>query len=86
MYYVVHKFPNLSRVVIHSGTHAHLVEDDKCRESFQEMKNMVINEVYHTLIATTSTIALFASKTFLFHHICSTRMEKVLRSFSKVKN
>jgi hypothetical protein len=33
MYYVVHKFSNLSRVVIHLGIHAHLVAN-KCRESF----------------------------------------------------
>jgi len=31
MYYVVHKFPNLSRVVIHLGAHALLVVNGKCR-------------------------------------------------------
>jgi hypothetical protein len=34
MYYVVHKFPNLSRVAIHLGIHAHPIVDSKCKESF----------------------------------------------------
>jgi hypothetical protein len=69
MYYVVHKFPNLSRAMIHLGTHAHLIIDGKCRESFQEMKNMVVEEVCCTPIVTTSTIVLTISKTFLFCHL-----------------
>ncbi len=32
--HVVHKFPNLSKVMIHLGTHAHPVVDGKCRKSF----------------------------------------------------
>jgi hypothetical protein len=66
MYYVVHKFPNLSRAMIHLGTHAHLVVDGKCRESFQGMKNMVVEEVCRTPIATTLVIVLTMNKTFLF--------------------
>jgi hypothetical protein len=31
MYYVVHKFPNLSRITIHLGTHAHPIIDGKCK-------------------------------------------------------
>jgi hypothetical protein len=53
MYYLVHKFPNLSRVMIHLGTHSHPVAKGKCRKSFQEMKNMVVDEVYYTPIAIT---------------------------------
>jgi hypothetical protein len=53
MYYVVHKFRNLSRATIHLGTHAH----------------SVANEVYHTLITTISTIVLFASKTIFFCYL-----------------
>jgi hypothetical protein len=33
------------------------------------MNNMVVDEVYHTPIATTSTITLSTNKTFLFHHL-----------------
>jgi len=54
MYYVVHKFLNLSKATIHLGTHAHLIINDKCKQSFQEMKNMVVDDVCHMLIAITS--------------------------------
>jgi hypothetical protein len=66
MYYVVHKFPNLSRASIHLGTYAHLIEDNKCKKSLEEIKNMLVNEVYRTPIATTSTIVLFMSKPFFY--------------------
>ncbi len=70
MYYVIHKFPNLSKAVIfHLGTHSHLVAKGMCRESFQEMKNMVVDKVCRTPTTTSSTIILFMSKTFLFHHL-----------------
>jgi hypothetical protein len=69
MYYVVHKFPNLSKAIIHLGTHAHSIANGKCRESFQEMKNMVEDKVCHTPTTTTSTIALFTNKTFLSCHL-----------------
>jgi hypothetical protein len=68
MYYV-HKFPNLSRVAIHLGTHLHLVTEGMCRKSFKEMKNMVVDKVCHTLTTTSLAIALFANKTFLFRHL-----------------
>ncbi len=69
MYYVVHKFPNLSRATIHLGTCAHLVVNNKCRESFQEMKNMVADEVCRTPFTTTLTIVLSTNKTFLSRHL-----------------
>jgi hypothetical protein len=69
MYYVVHKFPNLSRVTIHLGTHLHLFIEGMCRKFFQEMKNMVADEVCHMTIATSLTIVLFISKTFLSCHL-----------------
>jgi hypothetical protein len=69
MYYVVHKFPNLSRAPIHLGTHAHPNIDGKCRQSFQEMKNMVVDEVYHMPIAIISSIVLSMSKTFFSRHL-----------------
>jgi len=69
MYYVVHKFPNPSRVTIHFDTHGHPVVDSKCRESFQKMKSMVEDKVYHMPITTTLTIILSTNKTFLFCHL-----------------
>jgi hypothetical protein len=69
MYYVVHKFPNLSRIAIHLGFHAHPIAKGKCRESFKEMKNIVVNEVYCTPTITTLAIVLLVSKTFLSHHL-----------------
>jgi hypothetical protein len=58
MYYVVHKFPNLSRTTIHLGIHSHPIAKGKCRESFKEMKNIVVNEVYCAPITTTLVIVL----------------------------
>jgi hypothetical protein len=46
---------------------------------------MVLDEVYCTLIAITLAIVLFMSKT-IFLVICSMKMDKVMWSFSKVKN
>ncbi len=69
MYYVVHKFPNLLRVVIDLGTHAHPIVDNKCRKSFHEMKNMVIDEVCCMPTAITLAIILFVNKTFIFCHL-----------------
>jgi hypothetical protein len=82
MYYVVHKFPNLLKAVIHLGTHAHPVVDGKCKKSFQEMKNMVVDEVYCTPTTTTLTIVLFMSKTFIFCRL----FNKDVWSFSRMKN
>jgi hypothetical protein len=70
MYYVVHKFPNLSRAVIQLGTHAHPVVDEKCRKSSQDMKNMVVDKVCRMPTTTTiSTIVLSTHKTFLSCHL-----------------
>jgi hypothetical protein len=85
MYYVVHKFPNLSRAVIHLGTHAHPIVDNECKESFQDIKNMVADEVCRMPTATILVIVLSVNKTFLSCHLFN-MMEKVMWSFSKVKN
>jgi len=69
MYFVIHKFPNLSRATIHLGTHSQPVSKRMCRKSFQEMKNMVANEVCRTPIVTFSIIVLFTSKSFIFCHL-----------------
>jgi hypothetical protein len=42
---------------------------ENCKESLEEMKNMVIEEVLRTPNATSSTISLVASKTLLSHHL-----------------
>jgi hypothetical protein len=47
----------------------HLISEGKRRESFEEMKNMVVEEVLCTPNATSSTISLVMIKTFLFCHI-----------------
>jgi hypothetical protein len=69
MYYVVHFLFNLFRTTIHLGTHAHLVFDGKCMEPFKEMENMVAKEVLCMPNATSSTMTLLMSKTFLFRHL-----------------
>jgi len=69
MYYVVHKFPKFSRVTIHLGTHSHLITKGMCKESFHEMKNLLIDEVCCKLTFTFLTIVLSASKSLIFHHL-----------------
>jgi hypothetical protein len=68
MYYVVHKYLNLG-AVIHLGTHAHPVANNKCGKSFQEMKNMVANKVCCMPTTTILIIALFVNKTFFSYHL-----------------
>jgi hypothetical protein len=83
MYYVVHKFSNLSKTAIHLGTHSHLVAKGMCREYVQEMENTVAYEVYCTL--TTTFQLLFCLQVRLFFFVtCSMGMDKVLWSSSKV--
>jgi hypothetical protein len=65
MYYVVKKFPNLSKAIIHLGTHLHLVIKGMCKESFEEMKNTVVNKVCHMPITTSLAIVLSANNFFL---------------------
>lgn len=69
MYYVVHSLSNLLRATIHLGMHAHPVSKRKYRESFEEVKSMVAEEVLCMPNVTSSAIALVASKMFLFHHL-----------------
>jgi hypothetical protein len=69
MYYVVHSLSNLSIVAIHFETHVHLVSEGKYRESLEEMKSMVAEEVLCMPNATSSTISLAMSKTLLSCHL-----------------
>ncbi len=62
-------FPNFSKATIHLLTHAYPSSNGKCRESFKEMKNMVVKEVLCTPYAMSSAISLVANKTFLSHHL-----------------
>jgi hypothetical protein len=59
-----------------------MVANDKCRESFQDMKNMVVDEVCHMPSATTLAIVLFTSKTFLFCNLFN-KDEKGFMEFLK---
>jgi hypothetical protein len=41
MYYVIHKLQSLSKVVIHLGTHEHLIIKGACKEFLEEIKVLV---------------------------------------------
>jgi hypothetical protein len=45
----------------------HFVSEGKCKESFKEMKSMVVEEVVRMPNATSFAISLAVSKMFLFH-------------------
>jgi len=66
---VVHFLFNISKIAIHLGTHVHFVSDGKCMEPLKEVKNMVAKEVLCMPNATSSTMTLVVSKTFLFCHL-----------------
>ncbi len=75
IYYVVHEFHSLPRVVIHIGAHNHLVVDGKCGESLEETKRLITDEVNCMLHAKMSTISLSANKTFLAMHLLNGKVE-----------
>jgi hypothetical protein len=62
-------FANVSRITIHLHTHAHLVFNGKCRESFEEMKNMVAKKALRIPNVTSFVIALATNKTFFSPHL-----------------
>jgi hypothetical protein len=62
-------FVDLSRIAIHLDTHVRFVFNGKCRESLEEMKNMVAKEVLRMANVTSFVIALIVSKTFLSSHL-----------------
>jgi hypothetical protein len=41
MYYVIHKLQSLSIVMIHLGTHVHLVAEGMCKKALEEIKVLV---------------------------------------------
>jgi hypothetical protein len=57
------------RVVIHFKRHAQLVQDDMCKESLEEIKTLVENEVSRTPNVKNSTIGFFMSNSFLSQHL-----------------
>jgi hypothetical protein len=69
MYYVIHKQDNLTREIIHLGIDDHSMAEGHSREVFEQVKSLVEEEVSHTPWATTLTITLDASKTFLLEHL-----------------
>jgi len=67
IYYVIHKLVTLMRAMIHFKRHDHHIQDDMCKESFEEIKALVKEKVYPTLNSKNSTIGLFASKSLSQH-------------------
>ncbi len=61
----MHKFQSLSRATIHLGVHNHLIVDGKCRESLEETRRLIVEEVVCTPNAKMYVISLSARKTFL---------------------
>jgi hypothetical protein len=56
-------------MAIHLGIHNHLIMDGKCRESLEEIRRLIVEEVNHTPDMKMSLIFLSASKTFLARHL-----------------
>ncbi len=50
-------------MVIHLGVHKHLVVDGKCKESMDETRRLIVEEVDRTLDVKISTTSLSANKT-----------------------
>ncbi len=57
--------PTIIRVANHFGVHNHHVVDGKCRESMDETKRLIAEEVDYRSDAKIFMILLGASKTFL---------------------
>ncbi len=68
-YYILYKIIAFTRVVIHLKRHAQLVQDDMCRDSLEEIKTLVENEVCCTPNVKNFTIGFFMSKSFLSQHL-----------------
>jgi hypothetical protein len=85
IYYVVHKLHSLSRMAIHLGIHNHLIMDGKCKESLEEIRRLIVEEVNHTPDMKMSLIFLSVSKTFWLD-ICLMIVTMLKWSFSKVNN
>jgi hypothetical protein len=69
MYYVIHNFQLLSKVVIHPSTHEHPIVEDMCKDVLEEIKVLVKGQVFCTCEGKISIIILNASKAFLTHHL-----------------
>jgi hypothetical protein len=85
IYYVVHKFQSLSRTMIHLGVHNRLIVDGKCRESLEETRRLIIEEVICTLNAKMFVFPwVLARPSWLGIYLMIVVMVKW--SFSKVNN
>jgi hypothetical protein len=69
IYYVVHRFQSMLRVVIHLGVHNHHVADGKCWELVEDTKRLIIEEVDRIFNAKISLISFNVSKTFLASYL-----------------
>jgi hypothetical protein len=71
--------------VIHLGTHARLVVDNKCIKSFYEMKNVVEYEVCCMPSATTLAIVFSTNKIFISRHLFNKDGEGLVEVFNNEK-
>ncbi len=69
IYYVVHRFQSMSRIVIHLGVHNHPITNGKCQESIEETRRLIIGEVDPTLDVKIFLISLSARKTFFVSYL-----------------
>ncbi len=56
-------------MAIHLRVHNHPVEDGKCKESLEETRRLIVEEVDCTLNVNMFVIFLSADKTFLARHL-----------------
>jgi hypothetical protein len=68
IYYVVHKLPKIIKTTIHFIIKHHVV-DDKCKESMDKTKRLIVEEVDHTPNVKISTISLVVNGTLLVTHL-----------------
>jgi hypothetical protein len=74
----MHKYENLTQVVIHLSTHDHLVAKGHCKKVTEQVKALVKEEVFRTLTFTTLAIVLVVSKIFLFEHLFNENDERLV--------
>jgi len=64
--YIVHRLQSILRTTIHlHGVHKHLVANGKCKETMDEIKRLIIEDVNRTHDAKIFAIFMNVNKTFL---------------------
>ncbi len=64
--------------MIHLNTHDHLVAKGHCRKVMEQVKTLVKEEVFRTLIVTMLAIVLVVSKIFLSEHLFNEDGERLV--------